>query len=339
MPVNEDAPAYLVAALYRFVRLPDPGALREPVLEAMREAGICGTLLLAEEGINGTIAAPAPGSSTPGSPGSAAPGSSGSPDGHEGVSNLHQFIRDLKENPRYEGRFAEMDVKWSTADEKPFRKTRVRLKKEIVTLGCPEVNAGDPQNVGQYLDPQDWNALLDDPDVMLIDTRNDYEYEIGTFESASGPAVNPKTETFRQFPDFVQDELDPGRHKKVAMFCTGGIRCEKSTAYLKSRGFDEVYHLRGGILKYLEEVPEDESKFKGACFVFDRRVAVTHGLEETDHEMCFACGWPTTPGDRAHADYQPGVSCPRCAGKHTPEQQARFRMRQRQLDLAKGSVM
>jgi len=199
-------------------------------------------------------------------------------------------------------------------------------------MGVPEVNPGDPDpgSVGQYLDPEDWNDLLDDPDVVLIDTRNDYEVEIGTFESAAGAATNPQTQTFRAFPRFVAENLDPATHRKVAMFCTGGIRCEKSTALLKARGFADVYHLRGGILKYLEEIPEAESKFRGACFVFDRRVAVTHGLEETDHQLCFACGWPTTAENREHQDYLPGIACPRCVGKHTPQQQARFAMRQHQ---------
>ncbi|MBB6428484.1 oxygen-dependent tRNA uridine(34) hydroxylase TrhO [Algisphaera agarilytica] len=296
---------FAVAALYRFVRLPDPASMQPAMQDRLRDAGLCGTLLLAEEGINGTIAGP--------------------------PEALRGFVEALKTDPQYGGRFADLDVKWSTAEDKPFRKARVRLKKEIVTMGVPEVNPGDPENVGRYVDPDEWNRLLDDPEVVLIDTRNDYEFEIGTFESAAGPAVNPNTHTFREFPAFVAEQLDPGKHKKVAMFCTGGIRCEKSTALLKSQGFEDVVHLRGGILKYLETVPEPESKFNGACFVFDRRVAVTHGLEETDHELCYACGWPTTPADRAHPDYTPGIACPRCVGQHTPEQIARFTMRQSQI--------
>jgi UPF0176 protein len=303
-------PTFTVATLYRFVSLPDPDVLREPLRKAMKDAGLCGTLLLAEEGINGTIAGP--------------------------PENLRAFVDELRQHERYGGRFADIDVKWSTADEAPFRKIRVRLKREIVSLGCPEVNPGDPENVGQYLDPKAWNELLNDPDVTLVDTRNDYEVQIGTFVSAAGPAINPDTHSFREFPSFVSERLDPNTHKKVAMFCTGGIRCEKSTALLKSRGFGRVYHLRGGILKYLEEVPEEESKFQGACFVFDRRVAVTHGLEETDHEMCFACGWATTPEDRQDPDYTPGVACPHCVGKHTPEQQARFASRQEQFKSDQG---
>jgi len=297
---------FAVAALYRFVRLPDPASMQAPLQYRLREADLCGTLLLAEEGINGTIAGP--------------PGS------------LHSFIEDLKTDPDYHGRFTDLDVKWSTADQPPFRKARVRLKKEIVTMGVPEINPGDPTSggVGRYVDPDEWNTLLDDPDVTVVDTRNDYEFEIGTFTSAAGPAINPDTHTFREFPSFVAEKLDPAKHKKVAMFCTGGIRCEKSTALLKSKGFEDVVHLRGGILNYLETIPEAESKFRGACFVFDRRVAVTHGLAETDHELCYACGWPTTPADRQHEKYLPGVACPRCAGQHTPEQVARFTMRQQQ---------
>lgn len=303
---------FAVAALYRFVRLPDPGALRDALLKNMIDAELCGTLLLAEEGINGTIAGP--------------------------PEKLRRFVGELRSTDHYDGRFVDLAVKWSAADEKPFRKTRVRLKREIVSMGVPEVNPGDPENVGQYVDPAAWNALLDDPEVTVIDTRNDYEFEIGTFESAAGPAVNPDTHTFREFPGFVAEHLDPATHKKVAMFCTGGIRCEKSTALLKARGFGEVYHLRGGILKYLEQVPEAESKFRGACFVFDLRVAVTHGLEETDHELCFACGWPTTADDRRHADYEPGIACPRCVGRHSPEQVQRFAMRQQQHAASRGGV-
>jgi UPF0176 protein len=297
-------PAYAVAALYRFVRLPEAADLRATLRDAMEAAELCGTLLLAEEGINATLAGP--------------------------PEALRAFVAWLKADPHFRGRFADLDVKWSTADEKPFRKAKVRLKKEIVTLGVPGLCPADPDTVGTYADPHEWNRLLDDPDVTVVDTRNEYEVELGTFESARGPAVNPHTESFGQLPAFVEQHLDPKKHRKVAMFCTGGIRCEKSTALLKAKGFDQVYHLRGGILNYLETVPEQESKFRGACYVFDRRVAVTHGLKETDHELCFACGWPTTPQDRTLPDYIPGVRCPRCVDRHTPEQIARFRMRQNQ---------
>lgn len=294
-----------VAALYRFVRLPDFAALKLPLQQKLRDAKITGTLLLAPEGINGTLA--------------------GTPEA------LRRFIDKLQTDEKFRGLFRGLDVKWSTADAPPFRKARVRLKKEIVTLGTPGISPLDPESTGQYVDPADWNALLDDPELTLIDTRNDYEYEIGTFTSTKGDAINPTTHTFREFPSFVREKLDPAKNKKVAMFCTGGIRCEKSTALLKSQGFQNVYHLRGGILNYLETIPESQSKFRGACFVFDRRVAVTHGLEETDHQLCFACGWPTTLEDRQHPDYVAGVTCPRCVGKHTAEQIERFTMRQRQL--------
>jgi UPF0176 protein len=298
--------AYAVAALYRFVRLPEPATLVEPLKKLMLEHGVVGTLLLAEEGINGTVA--------------------GSPEA------LRRFVDRLRQGPTLASKLTELDVKWSTADEAPFRRVRVRVKEEIVTLGRPEINpgTGEADAVGQYVEAEDWNDLLEDPELTLIDTRNDYEVQIGTFESAAGPAVNPQTQTFRQLPDYVDRHLDPRRHPKVAMFCTGGIRCEKSTALLKARGFGQVFHLRGGILKYLETVPEAESKFWGACFVFDRRVAVSHGLAETDYELCFACGWPTTSGDRRQPTYRPGISCPRCHGRHRPEQVARFEMRQKQ---------
>ena len=299
------AAAFTVAALYRFVRLPEAAAWRGPLQDRLRDAGLCGTLLLAEEGINGTIAGP--------------------------DAPLRRFVDQLQRDPRYRSRFADLDVKWSTAEAPPFRRARVRLKREIVTLGRPGVSPIDPDQTGEYLDPEQWDRLLEDPAVVVVDTRNDYEVQLGTFESAAGPAINPQTATFRQLPDAVARSLPPAeQNPRVAMFCTGGIRCEKSTAYLKSLGYREVYHLRGGILRYLEEVPEPRSRFRGACFVFDRRVAVTHGLRETDHELCFACGWPTTARDRQHPDHRPGISCHRCIDRHTPEQRARFAMRQQQ---------
>lgn len=309
-PRHDGATPLGVAALYRFIRVDDPAALQAPLQAKLHAAGLCGTLLLAHEGINGTIAGPQPA--------------------------LRQFVNELRQ--AHGGLFADLDVKWSTATAPPFRRARVRLKKEIVTLGVPDVDACD---AGTHLDPAAWNQLLSDPTVTVVDTRNDYEIAIGTFEGATGPAMNPQTPTFRDFPAFVAQQLDPATHQKVAMFCTGGIRCEKSTALLKARGFTDVYHLRGGILRYLEEVPASESRWQGACFVFDRRVAVKRSadghLVETDHELCFACGWPTTPDDRAHANFVTGVACPRCHDRHTPEQQARFAMRQQQLDNARAS--
>jgi UPF0176 protein len=202
----------------------------------------------------------------------------------------------------------------------------VRLKKEIVTLGVEGI---DPQrSVGTYVDPQQWNELISDPEVTLIDTRNDYEVAIGTFQGAT----NPRTRSFREFPEYAEKNLDPEKHPKIAMFCTGGIRCEKSTALLKQLGFAEVYHLRGGILKYLEEIDEDESLWEGECFVFDGRVAVGHGLRESDHVMCFGCGWPVTSEQQQQPEYVPGVQCPHCAASITEEQRHRFRERQRQYD-------
>jgi UPF0176 protein len=290
----------VVAALYRFVPLPDAVQLREPILRQMIEAGVRGTLLLAHEGINGTIA------------GSRA-----------GIDRILSFLRS---DPRLAG----LDVKESGCQEMPFKRSRVRLKKEIVTMGVEGIDPLDA--LGTYVDPQDWNDLISDPDVTLIDTRNDYEVAIGTFQGAA----NPQTHSFRDFPRYVSEQLDPARHKKVAMFCTGGIRCEKSTALLKQRGFDHVYHLRGGILKYLEVIPEEQSRWEGDCFVFDRRVSVGHGLRVGDHVMCFACGWPVARLQQQHPDYIPGIQCPHCAGQISDEQRRRFAERQRQIEQARS---
>ena len=289
-------PPIVVAALYRFVKLGDHESMRQPIADVMDQFGVRGTLLLASEGINGTVAGT-----------------------REGIDELLAYLRGL------DG-LSELEVKESFCDEIPFKRARVRLKKEIVTMG---VDGIDPNHsVGTYIDPADWNDLLDDPDVLLIDTRNEYEIAIGTFPGA----VNPHTDSFREFPEFTEKQLDPTKHKKIAMFCTGGIRCEKSTALLKGQGFEEVFHLRGGILKYLEEVPEEESRWEGDCYVFDRRVSVGQGLAEGPHEMCFGCGWPLAPEDLEHPDYQPGIQCGRCAGELTDEQRARFAERQRQLN-------
>ncbi len=286
----------VVAALYRFVALEDYRSLQQPIAKAMTQHGVRGTLLLAREGINGTIAS-----------------------SRSGIDGILAYLR-------ADDRLAEIEVKESFCDKMPFKRTRVRLKKEIVTMGVEDIDPN--QSVGTYVDPQDWNDLISDPDVILIDTRNDYEVAIGTFEGAR----NPDTHTFREFPDYVDQHLNPGEKKKIAMFCTGGIRCEKSTALLKQKGFDQVYHLRGGILKYLEQIPEDQSMWRGDCFVFDQRVAVGHGLQESEHLMCFACGWPVTKEDQQHADFVAGVQCPRCAGQLTEEQKRRFSERQRQID-------
>ncbi|MEM9588685.1 MAG: rhodanese-related sulfurtransferase [Planctomycetota bacterium] len=286
----------VVAALYRFVRLDDYQSLRLPLLECMQMQEVRGTLLLASEGINGTIAG-----------------------GREGIDALLTYLR---QDPR----LADVDVKESVCHEMPFKRSRVRLKREIVTMGVEGIDPN--QSVGTYVEPEQWNDLINDPDVTLIDTRNDYEVEIGTFRGA----VNPNTHTFREFPEFVDSQLDPSQHKKVAMFCTGGIRCEKSTAYLKSKGFDQVYHLKGGILKYLETVSPERSHWDGECFVFDERVSVGHGVSVGSHKLCYACGWPVSETDQQHPDYRLGVHCPRCVDQLTEDQIRRFAERQRQID-------
>ena len=289
-------PQVVVAALYRFTPLDDYATLKEPIESTMARLGVKGSLLLAKEGINGTIAAH-----------------------REGIDGILAYLRQ-------DDRLSELDVKESYCDEMPFKRARVRLKKEIVTMGVDGINPND--SVGTYVDPKDWNKLISDPEVTVIDTRNDYEVAIGTFEGA----MNPETESFRQFPAFVDNELDPQKHRKVAMFCTGGIRCEKSTAFLRSKGFDEVYHLKGGILKYLEEVPEEDSKWKGDCFVFDKRVSVGHNLELGEHLMCYGCGWPVDPEQQHDPKFVRGVQCPHCADQITEEQRSRFTERQRQID-------
>ncbi|NMH58469.1 rhodanese-related sulfurtransferase [Alteromonas ponticola] len=291
---------FVVCAMYKFVALEDYQQLREPLLSAMESNGIKGTLLLAAEGINGTV--------------------SGSRDG---IDNLIAYLNsDARINP--------ISHKESFHETQPFYRTKVKLKKEIVTMGVEGI---DPRSTaGTYVKPKDWNALISDPDVTVIDTRNDYEIEIGTFKHA----INPNTETFREFPDYVKSHLDPVKNKKVAMFCTGGIRCEKSTAYLKEQGFDEVYHLEGGILQYLEDVPQEQSLWEGDCFVFDNRVAVNHQLEKSVYDQCYACRLPITAADRESEQYEAGVSCPHCYGKHTEEQLARFREREKQVNLARA---
>ena len=290
----------VISALYHFVILDDFKDLRQPLLDLMLKNNIKGTLLLAREGINGTVA-----------------GSQSSID-----ILLNWF--------KLDSRLADVRQKISYDDEMPFYRTRVKLKKEIVTMGVEGI---DPTHVvGTYVKAEDWNALISDPDVTLIDTRNEYEVGIGTFKDA----VNPSTETFRQFPDFVKNNMDTTKHKKVAMFCTGGIRCEKSTAYLKEQGFDEVYHLQGGILKYLETVPEKESLWQGECFVFDNRVSVTHSLEKGQYDQCHACRLPISEDDKKSDKYITGVSCHHCYYKTTDEQRARFMQREKQVQLAKA---
>ena len=287
-------PAYTVAALYQFRALENPAALREKLLELGTRLGLCGTLIVAEEGINGTVA------------GSRA-----------AMTELHEFL--LAEG------FDGLEYKESQASEQPFKRYKVRLKKEIVTLGVP---VAPREKVGTYLDPEEWNALLADPDVILVDTRNRYEVKAGTFQGA----VNPEIDTFREFPGWVDEQLAGAKDKKIAMFCTGGIRCEKSTSLLLERGFKDVYHLGGGILKYLEDMPEEKSRWEGECFVFDGRVTVGHGLREGDTTMCHSCGWPLTPEERQHPHYEEGVSCQHCFDHTTAAQKAAFRERQRMYE-------
>ncbi|MBU2068845.1 MAG: rhodanese-related sulfurtransferase [Gammaproteobacteria bacterium] len=290
---------YVVAALYKFVQLSDYVSLRDALYDHMVANKVKGTLLLAEEGINGTICGP-----------------------REGVDAVKAWLD-------ADGRFAGMSYKESLSDELAFYRTKVKLKNEIVTMGVPGINPA--HIVGTYVKGDDWNQLINDPDTILIDTRNDYEVAIGTFKNA----VNPNTTTFREFPQWAADNLDKTKHKKVAMFCTGGIRCEKSTAYLKEQGFDEVYHLDGGILKYLEEMPEENSLWQGECFVFDQRVAVKHGLEQGSYDQCYACRMPLSADEMQSDQYVKGLSCPHCHDTTTAEQKAAFAERQRQVELAK----
>ncbi len=299
MTLNNTSGNIVVCALYRFVRLNDYEAMREPLLNTLLKHDVKGTLLLAEEGINGTVAGT-----------------------REGIDALINY---LNSDERLKG----FTYKESFDDEMPFYRTKVKLKKEIVTMGVQGI---DPNHtVGTYVKPEDWNALISDPEVVLVDTRNDYEVGIGTFKGA----LDPETKTFREFPDYVKENLDPAKHKKVAMFCTGGIRCEKSTAYLKQEGFDEVYHLEGGILKYLEEVDAKESMWEGDCFVFDNRVSVNHELEKGQYDQCHACRRPITEEDKLKPEYLAGVSCHQCIDEYSDEQRARFKEREKQIQLAK----
>ncbi len=292
-------PQIVVCALYKFVALENYKALRQPLLALMNQHGIKGTLLLAREGINGTV--------------------SGT---RAGIDALIDWFNGY---PQLRG----METKESFDEENPFYRTRVKLKKEIVTMGVTDI---DPTRaVGTYIEPEDWNELISDPEVTVIDTRNDYEVAIGSFQHAQ----NPGTGSFREFPHYAKQNLDPTKHKKVAMFCTGGIRCEKSTAFLKQQGFDQVYHLRGGILRYLEKIPEQESLWQGECFVFDNRVSVNQRLEKGSYEQCHACRLPISEEDMNHPHYLQGISCPHCYDKKDEEQRSRYLEREKQIQLAK----
>ncbi len=300
--MSSNTPQYLTAALYKFVHLPNYKALQAPLLATCVKHHIKGTLLLAEEGINGTIA--------------------GLP------SDIYDVLKHLRSDALFEGRFADIAHKESFAYKHPFYRMKVRLKKEIVTLGVPGVS---PTNkVGKYVKPQDWNDLISDPDVILIDTRNGYEVDIGTFKNA----IDPKTTAFREFPKFVA-QLNPAKNKKIAMFCTGGIRCEKASSYMLSEGFEDVYHLQGGILKYLENVPKEESLWEGECFVFDQRVAVKHGLAVGEFDQCYACRHPLSPVEIEDSRYTAGISCPYCYDNLTEKKRASLTERQKQVILSK----
>ncbi|MDD3761939.1 MAG: rhodanese-related sulfurtransferase [Nevskiales bacterium] len=290
---------HIVAALYHFARLPDFAGLREPLRAVCEQAGVKGSLLLAGEGINGTIAGSRAGIDT--------------------------VLAHLRADPR----LAALEHKESVAPRMPFARLKIKLKREIVTMGVPGV---DPEQlVGTYVDPQDWNALIADPEVLVVDTRNAYEVKVGTFRNA----VSPDTDSFREFPAYVERELRGQEQRPIAMFCTGGIRCEKATSYLREQGFEKVYHLRGGVLKYLEQVPAEHSLWDGECYVFDERVAVGHGLVPGATRQCDACGQPLTPEEQAAPAFDPGVSCPHCIALLTPERRSMLEMRRDQHRAAR----
>ena len=290
---------FTVAALYYFTRIKDPVAKRYPLLSLCRSQGVRGTVLLATEGINGTIA--------------------GTP---EGIASV---IDHLEGWPEVDN----LEVKYSFSNENSFKRLKVKIKNEIVTIRKPEINT--PLDVGKYVQPAEWNDLIAREDVLLVDTRNNFEFKIGRFSNA----IEPGTDSFHEFPDWA-DKLAsrPDKPSAVAMYCTGGIRCEKATAYMKQVGFDEVYHLKGGILKYLEDVPEDESLWEGECFVFDGRVSLKHGLKEGNYELCYGCQFPISPSDRSSPLFEQGVSCPRCHDSLPDADRARYRERQRQIVMA-----
>ena len=290
---------HAICALYKFTRLDDFEDIQKPLRSFLDSLSVKGTLLLAREGINGTI--------------------SGS---KESLENVLDY---LQADERFHG----LEYKFSYSKKNPFRRLKVKLKKEIVTMGLTEI---DPtHSVGTYVKPKDWNNLINDPDVVLIDTRNNYEYEIGSFQGA----INPNTETFREFPSFTKNTLEKYRNKKIAMFCTGGIRCEKSTAYLKSKGYENVFHLQGGILKYLEKIPASQSLWNGECFVFDGRVSVINELKDGTYKMCHACRKPLSLKEVNSKKYKPGISCPNCFNKITDEKKKRLSERNKQISIAK----
>lgn len=288
----------VVLAFYKFTSLEKPSKLKAPLLELCQKQGIKGTVLLAHEGINGTVAGPRAG--------------------------IDAFLAFFQNDERFEG----MSAKESYEATPPFYRMKIKIKREIVTLGQPDVDPN--KRVGTYVKPTDWNALLEDPEVVLVDTRNIYEYEVGTFKNA----INPNTVNFREFPEYVAKNLDPAKHKKVAMFCTGGIRCEKASSFMLQQGFEEVYHLEGGILKYLEEVAPESSVWQGECFVFDNRVTVDHHLNKGTYDMCHACRHPVNDADKQSEKYIKDVSCPHCFDQQTEENRMRALERAKQMELA-----
>ena len=291
--------SYTIATFYKFVTIADLDTKKSYILAVCREKEIKGTIILAEEGINGTIAG-----------------------SFQAIADVLNTLRSLPD-------LADLEHKESTSDKLPFARLKVKIKPEIVTLGLPAVNP--TRQVGTYVEPENWNQIISNPEVVVIDTRNDYEVEIGSFQRAK----NPKTESFRDFPEYVTQNLNPEEHSKVAMFCTGGIRCEKASSYLLSQGFKEVYHLKGGILKYLENVSPEESMWSGECFVFDERVAVKNGLETGSYELCYACGHPISEADKNSPQYELNISCPYCYEQLTPEKKARQLNRRRAREYKK----
>ena len=289
---------YTIAALYLFIPVADPAELKQKFLQELSPLQLCGTLLIAPEGINGTLA------------------------GSELA--IQELLICLNNNTG----LSQKDVKFSYSEEKPFNRFKIRLKREIVTFNQPHVNPN--LRVGTYIEPDEWNTLIDDPDVTVIDTRNKYETLIGTFKNA----IDPKIDSFTEFSDYVRENLDPKKHKKIAMFCTGGIRCEKASSFMLAEGFESVFHLKGGILKYLEEIPKEQSRWQGDCYVFDRRMAVGHGLTTGHYSMCYCCGYPLSDKDKTHNLYEEGVSCAHCYEKTSFENKSNYRMRHKQLTIA-----
>ena len=295
---------FLTIAFYLFISLENIEQLQTSILKFCQKNKIKGTILLASEGINGTISGK--------------------------KNNIHEFLEFIKTNPALKGSFKNLEHKESWASKNPFYRMKVRLKKEIVALGVEGISPTD--KVGQYVNPEDWNALIEDPNTIVIDTRNNYEVDIGTFKNS----INPQTESFREFPNFVEKNLKHNKQKKVAMFCTGGIRCEKATSLMLEEGFEDVYHLKGGILKYLENIPKEKSLWDGECFVFDQRVAVRHGLDEGQYDQCYACRHPLSPEELESDEYTKGISCPYCFNKLSDKKKAGVTERQKQIMLSKS---